>query len=363
MSRAGAPAAVRVAAAAGALVVVGLAGAAPAAIAASGDSVTVDGSGSFTARHSGSLTVDASAPAYCELGLTQRHATLTMSGPSGSGSSTRTLATSGATPCNQDINLDTTVATPSRNGAYTVEFDSHRHSATATVDVAVPPAAPRDLSATTDGSTASFDWTANSEPDVTGYQVTDGAGKVEKSTTAAGACQNGHCSTSLDAGSGAAGTTKKFAVRAMRCAVSCSTQVTGAASPVSVSFAAGGHAVAPAPSPTATSPGHPTGHGDGVPSDPTGAAGAAPVGHAGHAARSARHHRAVRPLAGRSPAATSRPAPSSRPSSPSASSVAVAAHGGAGGLDVPPVLRALAIAAVVLLIAVHLRVWASSDFS
>jgi hypothetical protein len=363
MSTAGV-AAVRVAAAAAALVIVGL-GSAMTAVAASGDSVTVDGSGSLTVRHIESLTVDASAPAYCELGLTQRHATLTMTGPSGADSSTQTLATSGATPCNQDIDLDATVATPGRNGAYAVEIDSHRHSATATIDVVVPPAPPSDVSATTNGTTASFAWTANSEPDVTGYQVTDGDGQVEKSTSASDACQNGRCSTSLAAGSGAAGTTEKFAVRALRCGVSCSKRVVGATSAVSVSFAAAGHAGSPTPQPTSS--GHPVGHG-GVPSAPTGNGGRASGGHAArsgarHGARSATHHRAVRSRRSRSPVATPSPAPSSRPSASSASRVSVAAPGGAGSLDLSPVLRGLAIAAVVLLIAVHLRVWASSDFS
>jgi hypothetical protein len=350
--------------------------------AASSDSVTVDHASSITIRSQQAVSVAGLAAAYCKRGLTTRSASLTLSGPTGN----QTIATSGQVPCNRDISLSKAIAAPARNGGYLVRLDSHGVQRAATLDVLIPPARPAGFGVSTSGTVASFTWSANSEPDLAAYQIVSSSGGVLTSASPGGACGGAGCSTSVDLGPDAAGTTQRFSVRAVRCGMSCGDDVIGPSSaPATATFAAPDPGPSPTPSPTPThSSGgvhHGGGHhgGSGGPGDhpgqPSGGGGAGHRTAGGHGAKHAavptatpranrlhkahgkiakiRLHNPVQPVDAHRVTQQHSPAPAAP--KPAAQTITRAVS---VGLQPAPVWRGLAAVAILLLIGVHIATWA-----
>jgi len=373
----------RLIAAAGIMGVGVLAFAAPAA-AASGDSVTIASVSTLTITESQRLSIAATAGAFCHVGLTGREASLSLTGPTGPSPSTEMLKTSQDTACNQDISLTDSIKTPDRNGTYAVVLDDgHSGSTQATLNVLVPPAKAKGLAVTTAGTIAAFTWTANSEPDITGYQVMDSNGSVVDTVTP-DSCSSGSCSANVDMGSSAAGHRVKFTVRAIRCGLACSDAIAGASSSsATADFAPGS---TPTPTPTASPTPTPTkssgggsgggkGNGTGGKGNGTGGSSTGKTGSKGKGAHLPSLSAAgvpalnapalpglqteIKPLVlGKAGGKLAYPAPKVA-AKKTVTGVRAISHDIASGLKLPPLWRGIAAAAVLLLIAVHLRAWAT----
>jgi hypothetical protein len=105
---------------------------------------------------------------------------------------------------------------PAMNGTYTLTLSNDGRSRTATFTLQIPPAKPTGFAVTPDSSSsASFSWDANPEPDVTGYQITDEYGNVIAKPGSS--CSGGTCSIGpVDLDSSVAGHTESFAIVAFR---------------------------------------------------------------------------------------------------------------------------------------------------
>jgi hypothetical protein len=369
--------------------------AAPAAAAT--DSVTIDNASSLTIKSSQSLSIQGVAAAYCQSGLSKRSASLSLQGPSGSSSVTQTIKSSGNTPCNKDITMSASIASPKRNGSYLVKLDSHGVEKTAALNVLIAPSRATGFAVSSAGTTASFSWTANPEPDITGYQVTSGSGSTV-ATTGTDACSGSSCATSVDLGSGVAGKTEKFAVRAVRCGLSCSDAVVGpSSSTASTTFPKATPSPTPTPTPTTTptggggnggnggngggggiilSAGNGGGHGSHTGGAGGGGGGAGskhqpknhlPSFHIGslpviHLPSLPGLETKVKPLVlGKPGGKIHYPAPklaTTTKQKPRTTTQAIR-HDIVTGLKMPPLWRGVAAAAILLLIAMHLRAWAA----
>jgi hypothetical protein len=385
--------AARLGAAAGILSAGVLGFAAPAA--AAGDSVTIDHLGSITVNRTQGLNIASMAQGGCGLGKPiKRTVSLVLTGPSGPNATTQTLKSTSAA-CRNDQSLATTMSTPRANGSYrvTLENGSPSNATSATLNVLVPPARAQGLTVTTSGTTASFTWSANSESDLTAYQITSSAGGVESSIAPSGACSGSTCSTSVDLGPSAAGHTENFAVRAVRCGLSCSDDVIGPSSSPAAAHFDGGPSPSPSPTPTPTSS-HPGGGGSGGGGGNggsgggtgggtgSGTGGAAGGGGNGSGGSGSGGHlpgvgagnaptlnapslpgvqTEIRPLVlGKPGGKINYPAPKVATTTKKKTSTTQAIqHDIATGLTLPPLWRGIAAAAVLLLIAVHLKAWAA----
>lgn len=356
------------------------------AAASGGQSVTVDNSSSTTIKSAQSVTIAATANNTCRpntLLPSKRTVTLTLTGPNGPNPQTETLDTVKKN-CNKDVSLSSSVHAPSRNGSYTatVQNGDDSNTASATLDVLIPPARTQGVGVSTTGTIAKFTWTANSEPDVTSYQIMRSNGSVADTVDAGDACGGGSsCAKSVDFGHSAAGTSETFAVRAVRCGLSCSDNVDGPqSSSVTAHFGGGGgHSPSPTPTPTKSAGGghgggghHGGGHGGGqggghhpnrtgdpsATGTPSGTATGSRSAHATHSPGST----ATTGSGGRGGSGTSGGSggsgsgPSQQPGSGSVIP-GQAAGDGSSSSGLSALWRGLAAAAVLLLVAVHLRTW------
>lgn len=355
--------------------------AAPAAAASSTESVTINGSEQTSISSDQTVSLAATASATCHLGLTPRTVSLSITGPTGPSPNTQTL-TKTTKPCNQDVTLSASLTAPNRNGEYTVTVrnGSDTRTASATLDVLIPPSRPTGFGASATGTIATFTWNANSEPDIASYQVTRSSGAVATTVSASDACHGGSsCSASVDFGHSVAGQSETFAVRALRCGLSCSgDDVAGPESASTRVTFGGGSSSGPNPTPTPTprsggggggggGSGQQGGHGGSGTHGGSGqhagspggtAAGSSGRHHAGASAKPTPSHHARSKKA--SPSATATPGgATARPTasrSPRPSTVGAASGGGPGSAG-SALWRSLAAAAVLVLLAAHLRVW------
>lgn len=362
--------------AAGVLVAAGMLGfAAPAGASSGGDSVMIDNAPSLTIYSGQSLSLSSVAKATCKVGLTNRSISLTLAGPTGPDPTTQPIK-SDHVPCDRDASFATSIQSPKRNGAYVVTLqNSSAGNTTATLDVLIPPARARGFSATTSGTSVTFSWSPNSEPDVVGYQILDSSGAVAASPAANDACGGGTiCSATLDLGTSAAGQTKIFSVRALRCGLSCSdSTVPGPRSAtVNATFAAAPTVPTSSP-PTSPTPSPPSGHGGGGRSDGGGSTTSSRHGGKPHVPGESR----AQSPSNHAPARTGRPARTkalglgkpggrvrvaaphvAKTTAARTSTTTAIRHEVASGLTLPPLWRCIAAAAILLLIAMHLRTWA-----
>jgi hypothetical protein len=385
-----------------------LAFAAPAA-ADTSQSVTVDNTSSLTVSNYQAINLAAVAAATCQgLGITSRIVSLSLTGPIGPDPVTETVRSTKQT-CSQEADLAAAIPSPKRNGEYSVmvENGSSSDTATAELDVLIPPTRAQDLAVTTAGTIASFTWTANSEADITSYQITGANGAVSESVDAGTACSGSSCSTNVDLGPSAAGRTDKFSVNAVRCGISCADGVSGARSAsVAATFPAAPPTPTPTPAPTTTTgtgsgggsgtgsgsgsgtgtgsgsgsgSGTGAGSGSGTGSGGSGSTGgglSGKVAHGGHlpsvgagaiptlnAPTLPGLQTEIKPLVlGKAGGKIQYPAPKIA-TKKKVSGVRAISNDIASGLTLPPLWRGIAAAAVLLLIAVHLKAWASrTDF-
>jgi hypothetical protein len=227
------------------------------------DSVTVAGGSSYTYTFNQSPSIQATAQPNCPTFSNQTPVTLTLSGP---GVTNSTLV-SHKPDCSQALTLSPSASSvntahpawngggsPADNGVYTVTLNNEGRTKSANFTLLIPPAKPRGFAVTPDSATsATFTWTANPEPDITGYEITNSAGSVVADPSYS-ACSGGSCSTGpTDLGSSVSGHTEHYSLTAFRSCggAPCSAGHVASTSPASASatFPA---APTPTPSPTPT---------------------------------------------------------------------------------------------------------------
>jgi hypothetical protein len=138
----------------------------------------------------------------------------------------------------------------------------------------VPPAKVAGFAAAPSGTVAHFSWSANSEPDLAGYDLVDVTDSSPRDLTPGGVgtnvCDSSGCAVDIDFGSSAAGTSRSFVIDALRyTSPSHSAEISsGDSAPATVSF--------PAPPPPPSSA--PAASGSGTTSGGSGTAGSSSGG-------------------------------------------------------------------------------------
>ncbi|HET7529590.1 MAG TPA: hypothetical protein VFJ98_01380 [Mycobacteriales bacterium] len=165
------------------------------------------------------------------------------------------------------------------NGSYSfyVTVGSTQSSPT-TVHLNVPPAAVAGFRGDANGTVATFDWSGNSEPDLVDYDVRNSAGDdvTRGGLDPSSVCDGSGCSVSIQFGSGVSGTQQQFSIVARRRSAN-GGLVESTPSSTDVSFPS---AASPAPSGGAGGGG--SGSAGGGRSGGGGAAGGGAQGGAGH---------------------------------------------------------------------------------
>lgn len=196
------------------------------ALASSSLSVTQGGSSvaGQTVSSSSGVTASGSDSAPDATGLSaKRTLTLTVTPPGGSAAN---LASPKSVASNQAGSISGTFdptcpswssspCTQAANGDYVFRFSDGSSTQTSTVTLAIAPSAVTGFSGTASGTVATFSWTANSDnvPDFAGYDISGGGSDVHVGVDA---CDSGSCGVSIDYGSGAQGSTDSFTIRALR---------------------------------------------------------------------------------------------------------------------------------------------------
>lgn len=137
------------------------------------------------------------------------------------------------------------------NGQYTVTAtDGSSTSKTAALTLAVPPSDVSGFNGSASGSVATFTWAANSDnvPDFAGYLISDGDGAV-KIAPNSGACDASSCGVSIDYGSAARGQTYSFSIVALRLKGPGSSGTVASVDPATTSVA---FPAVPSPAPSST---------------------------------------------------------------------------------------------------------------
>jgi hypothetical protein len=276
------------------------------------------------------------------------------------------------------------------NGVYSVTLDNEGRTQSASFTLLIPPAKTRGFAVNASGSQATFNWIANSEPDVTGYDITDSSG--HSVATATDSCAGSSCTTGpVDLGSAVIGHTESYSIVADRScgAASCSGGHLVSSSPATASAT---FTAPPKPKPTSSptsspsgspSPGTGNGTGTGTGGGSGSGAGGGNGGSVGlGGSKGHKHHNGSLPSAsgGVLPAlgapalpgveTSTRPLNLGKPGGKIAypapevakkSAVHTISHDLSAGLSLSPLLRGIAAAAILLLIAVHLRSWAGRE--
>lgn len=214
------------------------------------------GAGSLTVSPSGTLTsnavITATATDNNNTGAMTDTVQLSVTRPD---SSTAVLA-SGTTQPLSSKTLKATVDTSSLNinGSYLFSFAVNGTKTSKTVTMQVPPADVAGFAGTPSGTVAHFSWASNTEPDLAGYDLVDVTDSQPRDLTPGGlgtnVCSNGSCAVDIDFGSSAAGTTRNFVAYALRYSSPAHTATIASVHPsqtATVSFPA-----PPAPAPAAS---------------------------------------------------------------------------------------------------------------
>ncbi|HVS67192.1 MAG TPA: hypothetical protein VHE56_01475 [Mycobacteriales bacterium] len=228
--------------------------------AAASDSVTVAGGSSYTYTFNQSPSISATAQPNCKTFSSPSPVTLTISGP---GVSSPTLVSHKA-DCNNALTISPSASsvntrhpawaggTMASNGVFTLTLNNQGRTKSASFTLLIPPAKPGGLTVTPNSPTsATFNWPANSEPDINGYEITSSTGNVVADPSTA-ACSGGACATGpVDLGSSVSGKTVRYSITAFR---SCGNAQCSAGHVASTSSASGSadFPSPPPPSPTPT---------------------------------------------------------------------------------------------------------------
>jgi hypothetical protein len=147
---------------------------------------------------------------------------------------------SGSTPTES---VDTSVL--NLNGSYVFTLTVGGSSTSKTVTMLVPPAKVAGFAGSASGTVAHFSWAANSEPDLAGYDlidVTDSGSPRDLTPGGVGTdvCDSSGCSVDIDFGSSAQGTGRQFVIDALRYTspAHSATVASGDSAPATVSFPA-----------------------------------------------------------------------------------------------------------------------------
>ena len=173
-------------------------------------------------------------------------------------SSSAVLYTGSASPLSSGTTPSKSVDTSALNlnGNYVFTFTMGSTATSKTVTMRVPPAKVGGFGGTASGSVAHFSWSANSEPDLAGYDlvdVTDSSSPRDLTPGGVGTnvCDSSGCSVDIDFGSSAPGTSRSFVIDALRYTSPShsATLSSGDSAPVTVNFPT------PAPPPSSGSGG------------------------------------------------------------------------------------------------------------
>jgi hypothetical protein len=384
-------------------------GFAPLASAAAADALTVAGGSSYTYTFNQSPSIQATAQPNCQFLGNPGSVTLTIDGPGVAASGLVTHAGS----CSKSVALSPSAASvntahpawsgggiPADNGTYTVTLNNQGRTKSATFVLLIPPAKPTGFTAAPAGGTyATFSWSPNPEADITGYEVMDSSGQIL--TSPSNPCSAGTCLAGpVDVGDSAAGKTEKFSLVAIR---SCGDAACngGQIASTSADTAEATFPGAPTPTPTPTKnhgggkTGGSTGSGSGSGSGAGGAGAGGTSGSSANGGSITLHGDGSSVDLGQTNGGgdvnNSLPPASSgngsltvhAPSLPGVTTTTLGSGGKVGkihypspviapkaasqslahdlksGLSLPPLWRGIAAAAVLILIAVHLRAWVS----
>lgn len=137
------------------------------------------------------------------------------------------------------------------NGSYAFRVDvGSAKSSSTTIRFNVPPAAVGNFKGSADNTVATFSWAANSEPDLVDYDITSGGSDVTRGgLDPSSVCDSSGCSVSIQFGSAVSGTQQQFAIVARRRS-SAGGVVDSPATTTSVTFPA-----APSPAPSGSTGG------------------------------------------------------------------------------------------------------------
>lgn len=372
------------------------------ASAAAGDSVTVAGSNTYTYTTNQSPDIEAVAQPNC--GSSSSKVTLAISGP---GVLNSTLV-SRKPDCKTPLDMTPSAAsvntsdpawsggTAAMNGTYTLTLDNEGSDTVAHFTLLIPPAKTTGFRVTASKANAIFHWTANSEPDITSYVIKNAGHVVAQPSSA---CSGTACGDTVNLGSAVAGHTEKFSIVAVRACGNA--QCSGGSVPgktpavATAKFAtASGPSSSPTPSPTSSGGSGKGNGGAGSLSDPGGKSGkrssTGTLSDPGGKTLLHKRRGVGGGLGGGLPAISGGSLPSLvEPNLPSdvqtstepqglgkpggnlkypapeiATKKKVSASGGGFTHDISvavnerPLWRGIAAAAVLLLIAVHLRTWA-----
>jgi hypothetical protein len=390
-------------------------GFAPLASAAAADSLTVAGGSSYTYTFNQSPSIQATAQPNCQFLGNPGSVTLTIDGPGVAASD----LVSHAGSCNKSVSLSPSAASvntahptwsgggiPADNGTYTVTLNNQGRTKSATFVLLIPPAKPTGFTVEPAGGTyATFSWSPNSEADITGYEVMDSSGQIL--TSPSNPCSAGTCLAGpVDVGDSAAGKTERFSLVAVRSCgdAACNGgEITSTSAETAEATFPG--APTPTPTPTKSHGGGKTGSGSGSGSGSgagSGSGNGSGAGAGGSGGSSANGGGAITlhgdgssvdlgQTNGGGDVNNSLPPASSgdgsltvhAPSLPGVTTTTLGSGGKVGkihypapvlanknasqsiahdiksGLSLPPLWRGIAAAAVLILIAVHLRAWVS----
>jgi hypothetical protein len=207
-----------------------------------GIALTVVGMAAAPALAATDISVNAGGGDLSDGAVIDHNATVTVKGTTDATASSRQLKLSVDAPGRSAYTLKTGTASPLQkgqlsagldtscpdwssspcveavNGTYTFTFSAGSADSSTTVQLRVPPAAPTGFQAHSNGTVVSFAWNANSEPDLMGYDIVDGAGNdvTPGGMDAGSVCDSSGCNVSVDFGSSAQGTSRTFSVLALR---------------------------------------------------------------------------------------------------------------------------------------------------
>jgi len=203
------------------------------------------------------VSISASSAKTGVVATGSRTLTLAIAGPDGS----KYAWPSKSVPNTQDGSISgsfstlsppwTTGGMSAANGQYTVTAtDGSSTSKTTALTLAVPPSDVSGFAGSASGSVATFTWAANPDnvPDFAGYLITDGSGSV-KIAPNSGACDANSCGVSIDYGTAARGQSYSFSIVALRLKGPGSSGTIASADPATTSVA---FPAPPSPAPSST---------------------------------------------------------------------------------------------------------------
>ena len=194
-----------------------------AAPALAASSVSVSGDNSGVVDHQTTLSI---VGHYDNSGsLSSKAVSLVVTDPGGNDhtlwTGTAKAASTGSSPAvsfDTDCEPWTSPCADAVNGSYAFRVDvgSTKSSAT-TIRFNVPPASVQHFDGSANGTVATFSWAANSEPDLVDYDIRSGGSDVTRGgLDPSSVCDSSGCSVSVQFGSGVAGTQQTFAIVARR---------------------------------------------------------------------------------------------------------------------------------------------------